>query len=172
MVIELCDIYIVAIHMTFSRCTTHIIIIYCYVHSWSYTVYYKLFKVNMFCGFILYYNSLENICGCMVVLCGQTLLHNGIIVISLERYHGYRSTWNFRSCQICKLPYAVLWWPSGYNCNFALNVHHELKCLHALLDKQEQLFSTGVYTATSGPITAYISIASTSVLLMRSIEFY
>ena len=31
-------------------------------------------------------NSLENICGCMVVLCGQTLLHNCIIAISLEKF--------------------------------------------------------------------------------------
>ena len=171
MVIELCDIYIVAIHMTFSRCTTHKIIIYCYVHSWSYTVYYKLFKVKMFCGFILYYNSLENICGCMVVLCGQTPLQWHYCYFT-GKVSGLPINLKFLSCQICKLLYAVLRWPSGYNCNFALNVHHKLKCLHALLDKQEQLFSTGVYTATSGPITAYISIASTSVLLMRSIEFY
>ena len=31
-------------------------------------------------------NSLENICGCMVVLCGQILLHKGIIAISLEKF--------------------------------------------------------------------------------------
>ena len=33
-------------------------------------------------------NSLENICGCMVVLCGQILLHRarGVIAISLEKF--------------------------------------------------------------------------------------
>ena len=31
-------------------------------------------------------NSLENICGCMVVLCGQSLLHRHIITDSLENF--------------------------------------------------------------------------------------
>ena len=31
-------------------------------------------------------NSLENICGCMVVLCGQSLLHRDIITDSLESF--------------------------------------------------------------------------------------
>ena len=34
-------------------------------------------------------NLLENIHGCMVVLCDQTLLHKGIIANSLERFHVY-----------------------------------------------------------------------------------
>ena len=32
-------------------------------------------------------NSLEKIHSCMVVLCGQTLLHRGIIAISLEEFN-------------------------------------------------------------------------------------
>ena len=36
------------------------------------------------------YNLLENTCGCMVVLCGQTLLHREIIAVSLEQFCGYR----------------------------------------------------------------------------------
>ena len=34
-------------------------------------------------------NLLESICGYMVILCGQTLLHRSIIAISLEKFHGY-----------------------------------------------------------------------------------
>ena len=33
---------------------------------------------------------LENIYGYMVVLCGQTLLHKGIIANSLEKFHAYQ----------------------------------------------------------------------------------
>ena len=36
-------------------------------------------------------NLLENICSCMAVLCGQTLLHRSIITVSLKKFHGYRS---------------------------------------------------------------------------------
>ena len=35
-------------------------------------------------------NLLENICGCMVALCGQSLLHKGIIANSLENFHTYQ----------------------------------------------------------------------------------
>ena len=35
------------------------------------------------------FNLLENIHGCIVVLCGQNLLHKGIIAISLEDFHSY-----------------------------------------------------------------------------------
>ena len=34
-------------------------------------------------------NLLENIHSCMAVLCGQTLLHRGIITISLEKFCGF-----------------------------------------------------------------------------------
>ena len=33
---------------------------------------------------------LENIPGCMVFLCGQILLHSGIIAIPLEEFRGYQ----------------------------------------------------------------------------------
>ena len=53
------------------------------------TVYCKLLEVEKFYGCRMNCNLLENIHGCMVVLCGQTLLHSGIIAISLETFCGY-----------------------------------------------------------------------------------
>ena len=40
---------------------------------------------------------MENFRGCTVVLCDQTLLHKGIIAISLEQYYGYLSI-----CKTCE----------------------------------------------------------------------
>ena len=34
-------------------------------------------------------NSLESIHSCIVIMCCQTLLHRGIIAVSLERVCGY-----------------------------------------------------------------------------------
>ena len=36
-------------------------------------------------------NLLKNICGCMVILCGQIQLHRGNITISLEKFRCYQS---------------------------------------------------------------------------------
>ena len=48
-------------------------------------MYCKLFELKNFAVVELKCNSLENIHGCMVILCGQTLLHGGIIAISMEK---------------------------------------------------------------------------------------
>ena len=63
-----------------------------------YTVYCKSFKVENFCGVEMNCNSLDNIHGYMVVLCGQILLHRDIIVTVTDQS---AKTQNFSTLSIC-----------------------------------------------------------------------
>ena len=63
-----------------------------------YTVYCKSFKVENFCGVEMNCNSLDNIHGYMVVLCGQILLHSDIIVTVTDQS---AKTQNFSTLNNC-----------------------------------------------------------------------
>ena len=66
-----------------------------------YTVYCKSFKVENFCGVEVNCNSLDNVHGYMVVLCGQTLLHRGIIATVPNRSAKTQNFSTLNNLSIC-----------------------------------------------------------------------
>lgn len=61
------------------------------------TVHCKSYKMEKFCSEEMNCNLLEKILSCMVVLCGQTLLHKGIITNWFEKFPAYQLI-----CENCK----------------------------------------------------------------------
>ena len=48
--------------------------------------YCKFYEMERFAVVGMKFYPLYNICGCIIVLCGQTVLYWGIIAISLEKF--------------------------------------------------------------------------------------